>query len=43
MRIRFACLLELRRRRPLSQSDELATKPKDTRVGYVGFRCVATL
>ena len=23
-------------------ADDLATKPKDTRVGYIGFRCVAT-
>ena len=23
-------------------ADDIATKPKDTRVGYIGFRCVAT-
>jgi formylglycine-generating enzyme required for sulfatase activity len=23
-------------------ADDIATKPMDTRVGYIGFRCVAT-
>lgn len=23
-------------------ADDIATKPKDTRVGYIGLRCVAT-